>query len=183
MVVADTATEDVNAVAVEQGVDVAVGLQAVAVAAGAAFQIIRPALAFEGVVTSSAVEVVVISVPCDEIISGTRDESQAVFCSKLSSYRRHPFKLILNGCLRLAHFILVLQSHPELNGCAEYFAEAKGGIRSNAALSQNNFIDTTGWNPNRMCEFGLAYFHRMQKLFKEYFTRMNIFKLIHELSP
>jgi len=93
--------------------------------------------------------------------------------------RRHMIQLILDCATCFTQFVFILQTHPELNGCAEYSGQAQCSIRSDTALAQHNFVDATRWHTNRMRQPGLAYFHWTQKLFEEYFTRVNVLQFIH----
>ncbi len=77
----------------------------------------------------------------------------------LGRNRQHSFQLILDRGARLAQFVFILQSHPELHGISKYLGQAQRGIRRDAALAQHDLVDAPRGHADRVGQSGLADLH------------------------
>ena len=69
--------------------------------------------------------------------------------------------------------VVHLETKPELRRIPKICSKTKCRICRYASLLVNYFIDSTRGNPEPLTELILAYLHRFQEFFKQYFSRMN----------
>jgi len=69
--------------------------------------------------------------------------------------------------------IIHLEAKPKPGRVTKIGGKTKRRIRGYTPLPMNYFIDSTRRNPETLTKLILAYLHRLQEFFKQYFSRMN----------
>lgn len=76
-----------------------------------------------------------------------------------------------------------LQIDPELRARSEKASKPQGRVRSDGPLPLDYFVNSSSWHIGIFGKPRLAYPHRLQKVFKEYFTRMYRFQFLIHIFP
>ncbi len=90
-----------------------------------------------------------------------------------SRQRFYLLDFLLQGGLRYFQIVVRLKTQPKTFRSPEKSGQPQCSIRRDRPFSLDDFVDPAAWHMNILGQAVLAYIHRFQKIFQEYFSRMN----------